>query len=637
MQLKPEVARHEAERQPLPPDEVKEWMSAKEQEDGKTLAEITGTDYDLALRILRKHDGNMDKAADNLLNGVVDDPEERSREESLKSIKQDFGYLFPDGDGKKRAVEQTVIDLTKDDDDDLPMDTRFRATTRSPDPAWQMVRSNQPVVDVKSEDDQLKEVMQASWNDFAAEESDTIPNEDFTQREGGRPVALRADAAGKAYAALVIQCLFHIPQVRQRCSKLHLHQGETFRSNPEWALWTLIEMFTALDHGAMNVIIDADLLKAWETAPLTQTDSVGKISKDFLERVVRLLQSELDLQKIEAAPGLNKLFHFTYGMIHLPPTGPPVRTYEPDVGHVVSVHIDPGAPAGENELVARLSATLNTVHADGSSEHQLIQHASEMVSFEISVNPNPTPHTGTGGAEPFVFPKCVYMDQFMEVNLDLANETRLAERQFRTEVEELRNKKKALTRFEDQDTFENLRGSIDYCERVAQCDSPERLAMLRTMATKLKNTLKKLEGEVAAIDEKVLGLQSELDVLWENPELQCYPYDLRAVLVHTGLPGRKHIYSYVHDKGTWWKTVDYTVTEVSEDVVLSDPAGLHLGAGPYLLLYSRRQSEEEGIQRAEWPPIFVSTTAENNARFLSEGQAMKARAEEREDDAMDLS
>jgi len=30
--------------------------------------------------------------------------------------------------------------------------------------------------------------------------------------------------------------------------------------------------------------------------------------------------------------------------------------------------------------------------------------------------------------------------------------------------------------------------------------------------------------------------------------------------MHTGLPGRKQIYSYIQDNdGTWWKTLDYVV------------------------------------------------------------------------------
>lgn len=37
-----------------------------------------------------------------------------------------------------------------------------------------------------------------------------------------------------------------------------------------------------------------------------------------------------------------------------------------------------------------------------------------------------------------------------------------------------------------------------------------------------------------------------------------------------------------------------------EDVVLNDPTGLHLGTGPYFLLYSRALSEEEEEARAPW-------------------------------------
>lgn len=53
------------------------------------------------------------------------------------------------------------------------------------------------------------------------------------------------------------------------------------------------------------------------------------------------------------------------------------------------------------------------------------------------------------------------------------------------------------------------------------------------------------------------------------PKVQCtddftiVKYDLRFVLVHDGLYGRNHLYSYVKSKGKWWKTVDHDVTEVS--------------------------------------------------------------------------
>lgn len=75
--------------------------------------------------------------------------------------------------------------------------------------------------------------------------------------------------------------------------------------------------------------------------------------------------------------------------------------------------------------------------------------------------------------------------------------------------------------------------------------------------------------------------------------------------MHTGLPGRKQIYSYVQDvEGTWWKSVDTDVDEVPEETVLTDPTGIHLGAGPYLLFYSRHLSDEQLREPLVWPTIF---------------------------------
>jgi predicted SprT family Zn-dependent metalloprotease len=100
-------------------------------------------------------------------------------------------------------------------------------------------------------------------------------------------------------------------------------------------------------------------------------------------------------------------------------------------------------------------------------------------------------------------------------------------------------------------------------------------------------------------------------------------YDLRVVFVHDGLFGRKQFYSYVKDKGVWWKTVDNEVTEVrfcssscpscssfyqaSEETVLTDRTGVHLGAGPYMLLYSRALTPDDQTEyeskKIEWPEL----------------------------------
>ena len=45
-----------------------------------------------------------------------------------------------------------------------------------------------------------------------------------------------------------------------------------------------------------------------------------------------------------------------------------------------------------------------------------------------------------------------------------------------------------------------------------------------------------------------------------------WQYDLRVVLVHDGFYGRGHLYSYVKQKGVWWKVVDHTSTEVCHHI-----------------------------------------------------------------------
>lgn len=141
------------------------------------------------------------------------------------------------------------------------------------------------------------------------------------------------------------------------------------------------------------------------------------------------------------------------------------------------------------------------------------------------------------------------------------------------------------------------------------------------------------------MDKTLIDLQTKLSNVYNDPELQRHrvssqyipfdshgqlkfleQYDLRAVLVYAGVPGRKSIYSYVQDtQGTWWKTVDQTVTEVlvllfmstlrsqlrfnqvPEEVVLTDTTGAQIGAGPYLLLYSQSVPDDHMNEPRRWP------------------------------------
>jgi hypothetical protein len=115
-----------------------------------------------------------------------------------------------------------------------------------------------------------------------------------------------------------------------------------------------------------------------------------------------------------------------------------------------------------NDLTTRLSQTLNSYAPDGSSTHQLIQRASEVVAFEIVVAPSFSSFSNTsttsnidagksGNAaspEPLAFPATLHMDQFLDANLDLANETRAAEGVVRREMGVLASRRGVLVGFE---------------------------------------------------------------------------------------------------------------------------------------------------------------------------------------------
>ena len=60
----------------------------------------------------------------------------------------------------------------------------------------------------------IEESLSSSYNDFATEAYEDLPIEKSV-REGGRPVALRPTLPTLTYAALVIQGLFAVPQVRE--------------------------------------------------------------------------------------------------------------------------------------------------------------------------------------------------------------------------------------------------------------------------------------------------------------------------------------------------------------------------------------------------------------------------------------
>lgn len=116
----------------------------QEELDGQLLVDMMGgaADPEVALRVLRKHKGDVQKAAEAMLNGDTGEEPEAWNSTGTQSQGFDFQMMRP-APSIFQPPASNLIDLTGDDDDYTRIvETKFGPSNRAPDPAWQVVRSN---------------------------------------------------------------------------------------------------------------------------------------------------------------------------------------------------------------------------------------------------------------------------------------------------------------------------------------------------------------------------------------------------------------------------------------------------------------------------------------------------------------
>ncbi|KAG7451612.1 uncharacterized protein BT62DRAFT_1040190 [Guyanagaster necrorhizus] len=566
------------------------------------LSAMMGSDFstEVARRVLRKHNGSAEKAAEALLAG------DNGEDDAVVSIHT------------TGTTQPAVIDLTSDDSEEVNRAIRmslnedespppkFGPSNRAPDPAWQVVASNVST----SNDAQMEQAIQNSLEDFAVEDDDH-PSVELAVREGGRPVAIRPEISNLAYAALILQALYYVPQIRRKVSEVNL-DSPLLQEYPveREALRLLRDMFVHQDLAQLSIILDQEVLQAFRAQPIHETQKICEYSLRFYGEVMGVLTHYMRAEDPEGVP----LGALQSGTVHIVDGKRHNQTPHHKNEILTPVYVEYGWNDVHEDLVQRLSLTLmQELNALQYKYEVIVEPAPEVVAFVLK-------NEGKCLSPPaLTFPKTIYMDRFLNESTEFAHQKQQEVRDMQEAVNKLWQSKQALTQFNNKDTLKDLRTTLYYYEEVAQAkdDDPDRRARIDAMVSKLRNSIGVIEKELEVIDMESTRLLEESQRVLDCPELKNHPYDLRAVLMHDGLPGRKHVYLYVQDAGgIWWKTVDTVVTEVPEEDVFRDTTGMLLGAGPYMLLYSRSLSKEELEAPVQWPRESTELTEMNNKTFL---------------------
>ncbi|KAI0088313.1 hypothetical protein BDY19DRAFT_994221 [Irpex rosettiformis] len=611
-------------------------------------------DPDRVLTFLRRNGGSVDKTITALFDAPDDDAPTTSGSTELSELRAAASsVVLSHTPWTSQAPSQTgtapCIDLT---DDDLnralqaslqDQGSTFGPSDRAPDPSWAVVPSNVAVSattnNLMSQDDQdLNQAIEASLNhEMSTDPIEDRPLEDRV-RVGESPVALCPTYAPYTYASNIIHALYFVPQVRDYIAPWRpLSDDPSLPSRPPTGgpgltVWTLLETFVNMELSRMNELCPDKALAACSTIPWDNPSRTpGELTYEFYTNVAwqveAILNAELATQYPEPPPwprsdqadlsttsttsthpppSTIRLFHLRHGKDDIPPfRGPFNREYDASAVRVtVRNDLEP------TDLVSCLAAEL----VDDFKPNTNIVEASEVMAFELLREPKPP-----GERQRFSYPASVYLDQFLRENSALASERRKMRKAALEEVARLQSSKFALLKHKGRDTLADLRSAVYYFENIAEdADDDARRDILADTAVKLGKIIVKIEDEVKHIDDAIEALKLEAVQALDCPELQKHKYDLRAVLVHDGLYGRNHLYSYVKFKNVWWKTVEYKVTEVSEGDVLNDPVGFHLGAGPYFLIYSRAISVEEENACYPWPIYLKDTVKQNNKTFFDQ-------------------
>ncbi|PPQ79204.1 hypothetical protein CVT26_000555 [Gymnopilus dilepis] len=533
---------------------------------------------------------------------------------TIANVNRDFAdsILTSCGDDVQRAID--VLLGMEDNPDIMKVPPPASFPTSSPadledireEAAVQNTLSlDSPVAD--DDDDSI--YVESAPDDGLQEAMEGVEN--HVGRDGNDVSSPHDDEVNTSTSGLVVHALYFVPQVREAVSKLR-RVGQPLAlvtSHLDHLVYELANFF-ALAH---QPGFDRDSLFRQLASVIPDCgqslDAVARLSKACYDSIVGYIEQYRRTQQT-GADDFSNTFSFSLGNVTFQKDESRARLQP--LGECRLARLELRRCKSSRDLMSVI--TENMTETDGLvSSHNLIIDPSTIIPFCVNAGGDRTIAAGGGSMSPFTYPRTIFLDRFLSRNFPLVDDRRVIKNDLLRQVQRLKADRVLLTESEGQDGLKTLETAIYYYDHVADHrNDPERTARLKATSDHLKEIVARIrilvDGDfrmsynfslpdqqvrVPGIDRQLSDLQAKLDTVYDCPELQAFQYDLRSVIVDTGVPGPNQLYLYAHDEaGRWWKTVSDDVDEVTEDTVLGDRAGCQ-GSGGYLLIYSRHIATED--------------------------------------------
>ncbi|KAG8889120.1 hypothetical protein FRB98_005735 [Tulasnella sp. 332] len=559
--------------------------------------------------------------------GALNSPTSRTfvppRVVAPSNLKKSDTYIDLTGEDDEEALRKAVAASLEGTQNHKPEGVVIGPKNRGDTTPLQQTRG------ISHEDQLLSQALEASLT--TSINADVYPEISpwDNRRHLGSPVAARTKSLNHVHVALLMQALFAVPQLSEAVARWRRNRDEEsmpgILDNPLLSdthqayrtMETLQKIFALLDHSS-QASENIDL--AIESLPplgLLHPNSPGDDMKGIYDNGIALLcevvMAHHDMQAKTGGEHDNEL----QPRLVLSRTGYEEKDILEPPGIDTTVR---GSDLGTLEVITASAATEANTLESAIFNHLLKPPIKSFIVRWAPVLAIRVNRFDLNSATPLTFPKRLFLDPFLWENRDLVLSKVQEIEHAQENIEKIGKISQQFSSREDRDPVGDLKQTICYLENVADARGDEKRAKhLESMAGKLKGALAQIQQELENCSKQMVELRDGATTLLNIPELQTYPYDLRAVLVHDGLVGRKHSYAYLRDwSGEWFKSCDAVVTHVPEDTVLSDAAGLHLNAGPYLFLYSEVLPDCQEAPSLDWPQEILNDIAAHNKAFQME-------------------